>query len=1285
MKSTCTVFLIFFATHIIFAQDTIQSLVITEARIDWDELAYIEVSNMGDEPIQLNQFEIGKSISNVGEEIATYQPLPGRYFMLPDRILQPGESFLICTANDYGPEQFALGKKGFPYSYPERANKLDLLEEADLIIHLAESDPIAETDRVSENWQTFTSLFGGQAGLYLEQHFPEGDSAIIDVVNIPKPPDSDYFLWSVAGVPEATRRGILVRRFVVKQGNPDFSNARGVGEDDSEWMVIPLQGGAWRKTHWTAGNHLDAKIDETTLESNIAIVDYPNRTITVPWGILRGDDIMDYFTKKPGIAWNYHCSTAFKDSLSQGAKNGDQMEVFGCGNNIQREKFTIIVSDPPTNANWLIPIDNHDPEGSWRNHLQDGILEWPRITRHNSGTDTIWGHKGGLPFATRIDSLLKRLEKAPNANWEFEWVDGIVHPDLKNGDILKVTAENGEIKEYYIAVKDYEPGHNAYLSSITWPDIPDSYIELYGWTDDTIPNFDPGRFNYQLKIPYDYNQIPALIAKTEDINATVEINRATSLTGMQEIRTISFKVTAEDDSTTRIYTVELIKEIAPENIQPFSALPFLSEVVFQDQWQNGWIEICNPGNQPLDLSNYMFAFVWGSAINGIEWNSGESEWSNRYLKYIPGYKWVNEDDWAVDPGTVILDLNVNPIVKGGDVFVAGQAQFSYLGPIWWATEESDILFDTWHNPWGETYNVWSSAAHSWSNATWYLYKILNDSIKLGLKAANDPNDFELIETFGHGDNTNWNIGGQTPGQLSSIVRKPEYHVPKSGYGESFGTSPDSSEWTITGLVERQQTMPGELHYFGTTLNLGTHIFNKITNYMSTVSSVVYKVSEGYSLNEKIWGITTGTTVESFLNNLIKADTSQVLTMKNFNDGTVLNPEDLLSMNDTLIVLSADSTNTTKYILEVTKNGLSSNALLTSSKYDIFLNSEHGASGEPGQATITGFDYGTSMRTIFANLNIPAGAMLSAIDNKGAYLPLKQLNYNNQYVPVTVNPGISLEVIAEDGITAIIYQLIPDSKEDNVFVLSDVYSVSQKNLLIEYVPRSTNVHSLLANLVPSAGATIQLVNKLGQHRTDGKIYQDDKIVVTSANGIYSKVYFISMLAEKYIPKTTYLAYILSDVYHIDQVNYIINGASSETSVIDFHAKISPAVGASAVLADKDGTEKTSGNITGNDMVRVTSLDGKMIVYYTFGQVTYSATINNNKIEVFPNPTDGKIYIKGINTETRITVYNALGSKIREIKCKEWNETISLEDQPSGMYLFHFIDDQKVLESYKIIKR
>ena len=216
--------------------------------------------------------------------------------------------------------------------------------------------------------------------------------------------------------------------------------------------------------------------------------------------------------------------------------------------------------------------------------------------------------------------------------------------------------------------------------------------------------------------------------------------------------------------------------------------------------------------------------------------------------------------------------------------------------------------------------------------------------------------------------------------------------------------------------------------------------------------------------------------------------------------------------------------------------------------EITIQMQPGGEGEEieaGAGQISGFEYGTRLKTILNNIQIPMGAKMDVINSEGAYIPLRMLNFDSTYVDVTVNSGTYLDVLAEDGLTRIVYQLLPASSENDAFVLSDVYTVIQSTNLIHFVPRGTYVQTLLSYLVPATGATMKVVDKMGHERTVGGLYEDDKIVVTSANGMVTRVYHLSMLRTQYILESNYLAYVLSNVYNVDQVNYRITGPSGTT--------------------------------------------------------------------------------------------------------------------------------------------
>jgi len=94
---------------------------------------------------------------------------------------------------------------------------------------------------------------------------------------------------------------------------------------------------------------------------------------------------------------------------------------------------------------------------------------------------------------------------------------------------------------------------------------------------------------------------------------------------------------------------------------------------------------------------------------------------------------------------------------------------------------------------------------------------------------------------------------------------------------------------------------------------------------------------------------------------------------------------------------------------------------------------------------------------------------------------------------------------------------------------------------------------------------------------------------------------------------------------------------------------------------------------------------MKVYYTFGTLTSSNVYQSNGIDLYPNPTNGKINVSGVKAGDRIQVYNPVGAIIREIKVQSSIEIISLDNQPAGMYMIVISDQNKILGRYKALRR
>ncbi len=1271
MRTKTLLFLILLSCGVLKAQEPIRTLIITEARLDDARHSYVEITNMGTTTVNLAQFELGQ----IGAWTLPYEPADNFWFMLPDKDLAPGASFVVAAVYDYNPKMWLM----HPENYSRILNKKEFWTLADVKLHFPEAprqpnpaDEVTPYYHVLETWS-------GRDCIYLRHHVSATDSVVVDQVN-------GVFAGAdgrrdgsgpidVAGVTNATNEATLVRKFSVKTGNIDFEAGRGQDLTESEWIPIPLQLGHWemmRKLFWTVGNHGDYNLNPSTLSSSTVTIGWSDSTLTVPWGIRNDDSIMSEMVKKPGLAWHYAYAPSYEDSAYVSARTGDILTIYACGNDMDMINFKIKVADPTINANWVVPI-NVPTEHA----IYAGQGPLYMVSAHkNTVMDTIQGSSYlGIGYATRVDTLFKYLEKAPLSSWKIVWVDGQVRTDLKSGDKLRVTAQNGSLKDYFIKVDKYRPSHDAYLSSITWPDIPEDYKGIFGWKGDTIPNFVPSKYEYKVQVPLDVSGIPALLGKNQDENAKVLVTKALSLNGTIADKTVTFKTTAEDDTTILTYKVQLEKEKSNANTEPFHADPFISQLVWNEQWANTFMEIANPGNQVLDMSHYMICSGYDvtSPVTAITNYGLPEDWPNRYRKYIPGYKWKSEAAWASDPAIAVQDLNVNPLVQGGDVFVLGDIRGTgQSGYPWWASQQCDIDFG--HNPWGDdpASIVGDAALNQWNLGTWFLFRIDNDSVRLGTKPATDPNDFTLLDVFGSGDGTIPVVAGIQMEQINRYDRKPEIYKGNPEFKGSFGTNADNSEWTMTNTAfydAQHVNWPDNILLVAD--GLGSHFMKDPTVFVSTINSMYYTVSPGHTYHETIKGVITDTTAKGFLANIVKMDEGQTLKVKNHVSGAELALTDAVMNGDTLIVKSADLQNTTKYVIEVTDEGLSNDALLTSEDYTISVENDLG--------TITGFDYGKTVKYVLDHVTVPANATLTVADAKGAYLPLKMLNFDTLYVDVKVSDQVYFEVVAQNAITKITYQLQPNALGSDAFVTSSVFDVDQALSLINLVPDGIAINGLMDNLVPSPDATLMLYDKFGYERMFGRVVKDDKLLVTAQDGITTRTYYLQMLGEV----SSSLAYVVSDLFIIDQVEYTIGwGFGEETTVADFIANLTPALGATIKVTNADGVENT-GILTPGDKLVVTSGNGATVVEYTIDFLSGVGNNDKNSISVYPNPTIDMVTISGLTSGSRIRVNNVMGTLVIDKKASSDKEVISLQGQRFGMYFITVSNDDGIVGRYKLI--
>lgn len=1292
----------------LYAQDTIRTLVITEAKMDRAEQSYVELTNMGDVPLNLSDFEFGRispwdGMSDPWPETPTNRNNAATIERLPDVVLAPGESYVIGVVSDFTEKNYARDVARFGYSYDWGQQFLTnpkMVPLIDLPVYAYESpggtNAFGDKDSVSNgptpetNYATLMETWGGRDVWYIRHHISPTDSAVIDQVgglfSDPDGTNPDGGMVDVAGVTGATGNHYLMRRFDVKQGNTTF--VTGTDLSNSEWIPIPFLGtDQYNERHrgpfWTVGNHVNAALDETTLvgiPASTITVNWAAKTIDVPWGVRNNDSIMYQFEYVPGLAWHYDFAENHEDSAYVSVRTGDVLTVYAIGNTLQTEVFALNVMDPPANETKVVPKYALNQTGTNAgNYVNAGV---PYIISEGvPGMDTI----RELPFACRVDSLAKYIEIPPNAtSWEIVWVDGNERTDLKDGDLLRITAQDGTTtRDYYLKLQKYRKARNRDLSSITWPDIPEFYKGILGWKGDTIPNFSPAVTDYVVEVPFDVDGIPGLVGKTADENAKLDVTRAKNLFGSAADRTATFVVTAENDTMSKTYSVQLNKQKRPQDIQPWYGEPFFSQIVWQDQWASGFMEIVNPGTEVIDMSNYMLFFGYNDdPTAAITSASGVDNFDSRYNKYIPGRIWVDTATWAATPGICVEDLNVNTVVQPGDVFVLTDIRSTsqaYGGGgfgegNWPAENAGDVHFGK-NCPWESPPNNWS-ALQQWDGVHFYLYKIIGeggDSVRAGLKPASDPNDFQLLDTWGGEGTATPIIGGQALAQTTGYTRKPQYYEGKTGLAESWGTDAESSEWIKVDRPYFNSIGVGwPMDILRITDGIGSHFMFEVTVYKSTVGSLVYKVSRGYSLDEEIRGATTGTTVDGFKANLIPADEGQTWMVKS--GGAEITGGTALTHGDSLVVISANMENMTRYFIEVTDEGLSSDAVLTSTTYTITV--------EP-EASVSGFEMGTLLKDVVDGVTVPAGASMNIIDANDAYVPLKTINFDTMYVDVMAGDNVFFEVVAEDGMTVITYQLVPDSEPSDAYVTSSVFEVDQDALLISLIPPGTTVEAFLKNLVPAPGATMMVEDKLGYERTEGLVVMDDRLVVTASDGETTRIYYLTMLDRL----ANYLAFVISDVYLVDQEALTITGVRGSHSVTDFMGNVTPAPLATMEVQNASGAAKAGADMMAeNDQLMVTAGNGINVVFYTVA-LDYTGVDDGlaNQVRIYPNPSSGQLYIEGAGQGQRIRVYNSVGITVHERTVYSDTELISLDGQPNGLYFITISNEDGVVHHHKLIKQ
>ncbi len=715
---------------------------------------------------------------------------------------------------------------------------------------------------------------------------------------------------------------------------------------------------------------------------------------------------------------------------------------------------------------------------------------------------TYWQHLADKKLGEPLSDAIKN-----GYVYEREFQFASVRIDLKARTAeIKWLNDDGTVKEVW--PEEHAISSNTKLSAIIWPD---KSGDIEGWMSDTLPQFSPDQTSYTIIIPNGTLSVPALQAIPQNINARVSQSRAVSLNGSPEERTTTFTVTAEDNYSTREYAVTFQLDMPETHLQENQGTPFFSELVTNVRSWMSFVEVANPGNVPIDLSDYLFLKSHlvdpDEALQElIPANPTVVDFNNRYQAYIPGYKFPKDStSWKLNPSSLIPDPDADTLLEPGGVFVFCSAAYdrdTYIPPFQWPDKLwKTIDAPTLPNAEGitvfETFSMIKRSAEAL-----YIFRILNDSVKDGQKAIGDPDDYEVVDIFADtvADGI-WEVAGQAiefNGRWA-LRRKPHIHRGVINTGEGLGTDPDNSEW----LALAYPTDIASPDYF---TDIGTHTMDDFTSFISTISSEVYLVSDGYTSPQSLQGDFISTTIRQFYENIEKADMLQGLTVISGSDGIIKDSSDFIVGNDTLIVLSADRKNVTKYV--IINQPLDSDAsLIVANNPSLLSISNDGPTG-----IITGIEYGSLLKDLLDSIVVPANAVLNIINKEGALLPVRFLNYEEIYMDTRIGDNVYFEVIAQDGTTKITYKLDPILHSSDAFVISNIYEVDQEALRIYSLPDTTGIELFFRNIEVIKGASARLLDNESSERTYGLVSYKDKLEVKSQDKLNTVIYEIDFLLE-----------------------------------------------------------------------------------------------------------------------------------------------------------------------------
>jgi hypothetical protein len=436
-----------------------------------------------------------------------------------------------------------------------------------------------------------------------------------------------------------------------------------------------------------------------------------------------GDGTIAIEVSASTVLTNLIATFTYSDGAS--AAIGATPQVSGTtANDFSSDVTYVVTAEDGTTKNWVVTVTNA-VSLSTANDILTYTIGGVNATMNNTDHTVA----ATLPYGTNVSALVATFTLSASANAKVgavAQVSGTTANNFTNPVVYDVTAEDGTtVQPWTVTITITPASTDATLSTLT---VNNGTL---------VPVFDAATIAYTVELPFGTTTEPVVAATANDANViSVVINQITDIEGDETARTATVVVTAEDNSTSKTYTIIFSVAAATGDL-------IISEYV-EGSSSNRAIELYNVSGESVDLS----AFTIKQSYSG--------------------------DGWGIR-GTTPMIAYVLPLtgtLAAGEVYVIAHADAS--------TEilaEADITF-------------------SYSEEQGARVPSFTGDDAIGLfkyDALVDQVGFEL-ESEGVGP---WNVGDTTAAtQDNTLMRKYGTTAGNTNWASSAGTTNANSEWII---------------------------------------------------------------------------------------------------------------------------------------------------------------------------------------------------------------------------------------------------------------------------------------------------------------------------------------------------------------------------------------------------------------------------------------------------------------------------------------------------------